>query len=205
VTEDPYIVNGTRIFKAGYYGQHAGRIILSFTRDKQLQNIASSVKRLGPDVPEDRELSALIDEFHARLAEYRDELFDIDKQEPADGLFYVGSDHCMQCHVSQAGRWRMTQHSDAFESLAVRNQDYNPECVPCHTTGFGYAGGLSRPDLDPDMINVQCEACHGAGGDHVLYQTVPYGKTEKKTCTGCHNESHSPSFDYEVYYEKVYH
>ena len=44
----------------------------------------------------------------------------------------------------------------------------NPECVGCHTTAYGEAGGLG--ELTAGNIrkyrDVQCEACHGPMGGH---------------------------------------
>ena len=63
----------------------------------------------------------------------------------------------------------------AFSSLIVKNQDYNPECVICHVTGFGYTGGFKRPDQSQDRANVQCEMCHGAGAEHAAQPAPGYG------------------------------
>ena len=38
------------------------------------------------------------------------------------------------------------------------------ECFGCHTTGARIAGTLQLKDFEP---GVQCESCHGPGGDHV--------------------------------------
>ena len=95
--------------------------------------------------------------------------------EPTDGGSYTGDSVCKQCHPDQTDQWLTTAHAEAFESLKERSQDYNPECIPCHTTGFGYTGGFIRPDLTSEMEGVQCEMCHGAGAEHAENPTSPIG------------------------------
>lgn len=106
-------------------------------------------------------------------------------QSPADAT-YVGHENCKMCHSDQHKKWLTSKHARAFELLAATDKAADPECLPCHSTGFGKEGGFAPGATDPDLRGVQCEACHGPGSKH-------NGNKEKITrtppatvCTKCH-------------------
>ncbi len=93
---------------------------------------------------------------------------------------YVGAKKCKACHMKQFKSWDATTMSKSFENLkpGVKaaektkakldpNKDYttDKDCLRCHTTGYGKPGGFVSLEKTPDLINVQCEGCHGPGGD----------------------------------------
>ena len=129
---------------------------------------------------------------------------------------YVGAKKCKPCHLKQYTTWSGTKMANAFELLkpGVRadakrkgNQDPNKDythdakCLPCHTTGYGKAGGFRSIEETPELAGVQCETCHGAHSDVLKVMTIKnkaYKRSEvvtaglevpgEKTCTGqCHN------------------
>ncbi len=107
-----------------------------------------------------------------------------------------------------------------------------PECLKCHTTGFGKGGYEVKGDTfwnptadDKDgakavkrmegLQAVGCEACHGAGSEfksskvkkailagEITAASVGLLKVNKATCTACHNEN-SPTHKPFKYDEKV--
>jgi hypothetical protein len=83
---------------------------------------------------------------------------------------YVGNERCTKCHVSAGKVWEKTPHSHAYQTLeeATRpsNRQYDPECVVCHTVGFGYVSGFKSEKETPKFLNVGCESCHGPGSLH---------------------------------------
>ncbi|MFQ5872240.1 MAG: cytochrome c family protein [Dehalococcoidia bacterium] len=96
---------------------------------------------------------------------------------------YVGvHEVCGKCHHVQYISWEKRPHAKAFEALKPGErievkraaglrpmQDYTEDgkCLKCHTTGYGKPGGFVSLERTPAMANVQCESCHGAGGDYV--------------------------------------
>jgi peroxiredoxin len=60
---------------------------------------------------------------------------------PKEG--YSGDEACRICHMSQHETWSLTTHSYAFDTLVQHGADRNPECLPCHTVGWGQPGGYS--------------------------------------------------------------
>jgi hypothetical protein len=99
----------------------------------------------------------------------------------AQALEYTGNRVCAKCHFDQGEAWRKTSHATAFDSLkpnvkaAAKSKagldpakDYSADqnCIVCHVTGHGEAGGY-KTGMNPDdaklVVGVSCESCHGAG------------------------------------------
>jgi predicted CXXCH cytochrome family protein len=112
---------------------------------------------------------------------------------------------CGACHVSQQRRWQSTAHAGAWATLQAapaREQ----LCEGCHTVtnrgnqvteanvGFNAVGEVRFHD-------VQCEACHGPGLNHVRNPdapgNVPHAAISAAigangTCAECHSGLHHP-------------
>ncbi len=91
---------------------------------------------------------------------------------------YIGVKKCKACHMKQYKAWKKTKMFKSFDNLkpGVKaaektkagldpNKDYtsDPECLKCHTTGYGKPGGFKSIAETPKLAGVQCEACHGPG------------------------------------------
>ena len=117
---------------------------------------------------------------------------------------YIGNGSCMGCHGGRFARWAAGPHAHAYRQLVERDEQLNPECLACHTTGFGRIGGWA--DLSQKHIGqfrgVQCEGCHGPLEGH------PDREREEKdvsevVCLACHDEANSPDFDYESFRKRL--
>lgn len=141
---------------------------------------------------------------------------------------YVGASKCRPCHLPQTKSWEGTRMAKAFELLKPGmaadskrahnldpNKDYtaDPNCVGCHVTGHGQPGGFVSLAKTPNLVGVQCEACHGPGAGYLKpalmsLQNKEYKRSElvaagmvlpsAQTCAACHNKK-SPfykPFDY---------
>jgi hypothetical protein len=104
---------------------------------------------------------------------------------------FMGTATCASCHQQEAEGWLLTHHSVAWRTLYTRSEQENTECIGCHVTGIGEAGGWHAED-NPELVDVGCEACHSASGPHDGQSIDP-----KTTCVGCHDEKHSLSFSVE--------
>jgi hypothetical protein len=107
------------------------------------------------------------------------------KKKPAPrpaGVMYMGVMKCKVCHHKQYWSWVETSMATSFENLkpGVKaaekaraglnpDKDYTTDenCLPCHTTGYGKPGGFVNLEKTPKLINVQCEGCHGPGGEYI--------------------------------------
>ena len=112
---------------------------------------------------------------------------------------------CVSCHVQEFAQWAYTGHKQATATLVERAEHKNPECLGCHSTGFGEVGGFGEPT--PFNLGrfggVQCEVCHGALGGHPEDETIQPSKVSEQTCLGCHDEANSPEFSYEDYVRRI--
>ncbi len=118
---------------------------------------------------------------------------------------YLGSNACLACHNGAYQVWEHSGHAHAMRTLVDANQDFNPECVRCHTTGFGSPEGFRTAGSTPNLANVQCEACHGIGAAHVKETSAPYGSVPPRVCFTCHTRENSPDFSFFKYWKIIEH
>jgi len=206
MTGEPEQVDGVFVVQGGYEGQTIGNLTLTLGKDNQIQTAEGTVITLDDTIDDDQpDVQALLDDYYTCLEEQKEALLNGEQEDPVEGGYYTGYAACRNCHPQQADQWLSTTHASAFTALTLESQDYNPECIPCHTTGFSYTGGFIMPDLTFQMGGVQCEMCHGAGGDHVTNESVPLGINPEDICTTCHTPERSPQFDLTEYYNIIKH
>jgi hypothetical protein len=110
---------------------------------------------------------------------------------------FVGADSCKLCHAASHTEWSGTIHANALASLEAIGQGENEECLPCHVVGF-HEGGYVDKTTTPEFANVQCESCHGPGGEHATGPTAanaPHAGLSANVCGQCHMDSHHPNFE----------
>jgi hypothetical protein len=124
----------------------------------------------------------------------------------------VGSQACAGCHASEHATWKGQAHARALASLETQGESRDPECLACHTTGYGRVGGFPAggdPQAHPDLAAVGCESCHGPGGQHVASDARKVGSIVSlgdkcdscvilQICGSCHDDANDPGFEYEV-------
>jgi predicted CXXCH cytochrome family protein len=112
---------------------------------------------------------------------------------------------CGDCHVGVQASWVKTKHASAWEDLEASGHA-NDTCRQCHSVNqFGNAtvdSGGWVSTKDPRYQDVQCEACHGPGLQHVenpdATQPIPSIAVQTDTanltngCAECHNGTHHP-------------
>jgi len=156
---------------------------------------------LGSDLDGASALDARIDAFKARSTASAQ----IRAASEPEVAGYATAAACTTCHKERFNTWVLDPHARAYEALLPRKQELNPECVSCHTTGWGEPGGnAALTDIAMRTYKgVQCEACHGPSGGHPQRaEVVPHAATEA-TCRSCHDEANSPQFDFESYRKKI--
>ncbi len=160
---------------------------------------------------------------------------------------YVGVKKCKVCHSKEKlggveyQSWEQTAHAKALETLKAvvkaeaksaanldPQKDYSsdPECLKCHTTGYGKPAAAGSDGTQPNLDGVQCEACHGPGSKYKSPKIMSKKKYKEdreaarkenmavglilpteEVCTGCHNQE-SPNFkefDFKAMVEEVKH
>ncbi|MCK6622558.1 MAG: cytochrome C554 [Calditrichaceae bacterium] len=162
-------------------------------------------------------------------------------QEGAKKHQFIGVDKCKTCHKTekqgkQVAIWEASKHAQAFatlkseESIKIAKEKgiakaphEAPECLKCHASGYDLVGDttLVGPKFAVEH-GVQCETCHGAGGDYKTKkimesreESIKNGMkailvadgTAEKQCRTCHNEE-SPTFkgfNFEEQWKKIAH
>lgn len=124
---------------------------------------------------------------------------------------FIGSDRCRICHEKAYALWSQSPHAKAQARLSASEQK-ELRCLFCHATDA--RKNLSRFQFS----DVQCEACHGPGRQHLERMVSAEAGGEKRTsglldlseavCRDCHSDSRSPSlseFEYQKSLAKIRH
>ena len=144
---------------------------------------------------------------------------------------FVGSERCLSCHPTAAKVWEGSAHHHAYQTLVdakrPSNRQYDPECIVCHTIGFGYQSGFKSAAETPKLENVGCESCHGPGSLHSNnpadpeqlkrmnpWKAPPGEKPEEKkrrerriddACQKCHDPENDVNWSFERNWPKIRH
>lgn len=200
---EPLIVGDAPILFAGTKGMHVGVAFL--TPGKGRAELDSySVKKLDGALADSSRIAPLLTDYQQMLkAEALLEKYPRIAHEEAR---FVGSEACRRCHSLPSYRFGKSKHAHGFDAMVEKNHEYDPECVGCHTVGFGYRSGFISPEATPELKHVGCENCHGPGEKHVAEPIeAEYGEVTKETCEACHNPENSPGFVYEERIKKIRH
>ncbi|HMV66830.1 MAG TPA: multiheme c-type cytochrome [Myxococcota bacterium] len=101
---------------------------------------------------------------------------------------YLGNQACGSCHVQELESWLITHHAIAWGTLVEHDKQGDDQCVSCHVTGYGKAGGWTAGS---PLTDVGCEACHGPGGPHDGQRD-----DASQACVQCHDADHTIAFSY---------
>jgi hypothetical protein len=134
---------------------------------------------------------------------------------------YIGSGKCKICHKGEKNgsiweAFEASAHAKAMDKLIEKGEQNNPECLACHTTGYGKGGYSAEDTTKADFGHVGCEACHGPGSEYKSKKVMESREAslaagllipDENTCKTCHNEK-SPTFkgfDFAEYWAKIVH
>lgn len=119
---------------------------------------------------------------------------------------FATADKCKDCHEEAYDVWAKSRHSHAMATLKKTHQDFDPECITCHTTGSSVRNGFTNADETPELANVQCEACHGPSVNHTQdpASSKPT-RSDEQTCRMCHTDERTPDFDFDAAWKKIKH
>lgn len=123
----------------------------------------------------------------------------LDRQRTA-GLDYQPSAECGRCHQAQYQWWRRSRHSQAYRSLVRVERTGDPNCLMCHTSGFGTIKGFYTIQKTPHLAAVNCQDCHRFNdaehqkdGRAVGFKFPP---VNENVCTTCHTPVSDRHFHY---------
>jgi len=192
-------------------GEHLASALV--VNDPQLADwkaCSPTTATLDKSIPSSKEIEQILHDYQKRL--FQEGMLDkVPRKTLSGGLKFVGNEACKTCHQEVYKQWNERSHAHAFETLIESGHEYDPDCVSCHVTGFGYESGFYNAKDQPELASVGCEQCHGAGSQHVREplkaksDESPYGATNAADCYACHTEMRSPAFDYDAYLPKIKH
>ena len=187
----------TLLATPGEFGKHVLRLVW---RDGAFHDYAAV--NLGPDTPDDPDASRLYARYLQRVSD--EDLLGKTPRSKEDE--YAGTKRCGSCHSDAHRVWKGTAHAGALKTLSVEGHDRDPDCVGCHVVGLDSTKGFRSLKETPQLANVGCESCHGAGAGHAKAPpSAPMRKVGKASCTPCHTPSHSPRFNFAEYWKRVKH
>lgn len=201
IMEEPLKANGT-VMVSGYpKGKMLGVLSLRINDKGEISDFTHRWQSLGKEIKEDMNVRNVLNEYDAAVAAL---LKDEEGKVLSNGPF-LGDSNCATCHLPFMEGWKNSRHAGAFNTLEKTGKSKDPECVGCHTTGYGEEGGFYSAAATPGLANVQCEACHGPGKGHASDFTLPMTSIVESVCLKCHTEDNSPDFDFKRYSEKIKH
>ena len=202
--EAPVFVKNTVLLNTGTKGKAFGHLDIRWNSDGVVADYefqALSLSERLPDSPRMIELLKLYQQM--LLAENLS--VDLEREPPVTGGVYVGSASCQRCHAQAYAIWKRSKHAHAYQTLILHGHAADPECLTCHTVGFGFQTGFVNMETTPDLPDVGCENCHGVGSNHVKNPQKDYGQVTRVNCLTCHTAQNSPKFDYDVYFPRIRH
>lgn len=109
--------------------------------------------------------------------------------ESAPAPAYAGAESCRECHTPQWQGWKADVHSDVYADFLRRPGAVTPGRERRFVTGWLEPGGYLDRESTPALVQVQCEACHGPGADHLADPTAhPMPAVAAEACIRCHTE-----------------
>ena len=193
--------------RGGERGQYIPSLHLA-VEDGKIKSYDGEVVILDDKIPADDAMNRLVDGFQDEL----NQKFQQQNAKKADTAaaqtnkalasdHFLGEKNCRRCHEMEYQMYTKQHHAHAFATLTKNQRDSTPECLPCHVVGMGQSGGFVSKEATPDLVNVQCENCHGMGTNHPASGQV----VGPEVCITCHNAANDPNFDYDEKLPKIVH
>jgi hypothetical protein len=118
---------------------------------------------------------------------------------------FAGAGACQPCHAAEHTQWEGTNHASAFHHIEDISREFDRDCTPCHVTGFYDNGGFENFAVTPELVDIQCESCHGNGFTHVEDPTSKMPKRPESTCKRCHTVDQTPEFEFDAFWARIKH
>jgi hypothetical protein len=193
---EPYML------QVGNKGMYLGVADATLSKNKRVANLSNSMYGLGKQFADEEGVAKLFQAYDIEIVEReKAEL----PTSAAAVVSFAGDAACQPCHAAIFEKWKTTPHAHAFERLASQKRDFDRDCTPCHTTGFYKQGGFVNAHATPQLVNVQCEACHGNGAEHAKNPTVKTEVVAATTCRSCHTVDQTPDFVFDTFWARIDH
>jgi len=200
ILDVPIRINSTIIVSGYPKGKKLGVLTVQTDSAGKVSDFKHRWQALGNDIIEDKKVRNVLNDYDIKVAGLLKKA-----ERTLTETTYLGVAKCAECHQPFAESWEKTRHARAFSSLEQAGKSANPECLKCHTVGFGEEGGFLSIETTPGLSNVQCEVCHGFNKEHLSDYSRPMKPVTESVCLNCHTASSNPDFNYPTYLEKIKH
>jgi len=206
----PQKVHDASLLRATSQGQNIGELDIRLGDDHHIAETFNRMHIMDASYRDDPEMIKRIETFEEENRKLQKELFARQQVQGDDHEAFAGSflgvGACQSCHVEEFDVYAHTRHAHAYATLASQFVHRDTNCVGCHVTGYGEAGGFQGVRMrgaSVDLIDVQCEACHGPGSQHA--RDGSYRATAIQSCVKCHTSNDDPDFDFATDWPKIAH
>ena len=201
---EPISIGNTVLLNPGRKGKALGMLDIQWKKGEKITNSHFQLLALSERIPDSPRMVDMLLLYQQMLA--AENLMEtVEKAPLSTGGMYTGNGSCKNCHAVEYASWKKTKHSHAYHTLVEKGNEKDPECLTCHTVGFGFQTGFINQSQTPTLTDVGCENCHGIGGNHIKNPQPGYGQVTKTNCLTCHTPENSPNFDYDVYFPRILH
>ena len=201
---EPEQIGKTLVINYGTQGKYLG--IAKIAVQSGGFTIAHEVRPIESTVAPAPVITQLLTGYDQELEDEQLVLKYANQRPLSPGRRYMGGDKCIECHDKQHTAWQASHHRNGYKTLVAVNKQHDPECIACHTVGYGDISGFSVAGKRPDLTGVGCENCHGPGYPHIKKPKKYPLVVDKKVCaSNCHNMDHSPKFNFDHYWQKIKH
>jgi hypothetical protein len=188
-TKDPNEADKTLIVQAGEKGQYQGMMEVTLGATKTSKN---TLFALGEDIANDPKIKA-------RLSKYNDDVANLysggsSAAKPAASNAALRLTACEPCHADQVAKWKTSDHAKAYDTLVKKSKQFDPNCLKCHTTRYEQPEGFSMKLQQMELVNIQCESCHGFRKQHMTDMKPAAQKPNIDLCITCHTQDRCPNF-----------
>ncbi len=199
------IVSDTILLSCAYEGRYIGRANIFVEKSNgMVMAVDVTVTSLDEAIEDNTEMLARVEDYKVSLEEFKEaKRAAYPRSYGSEKENFLGERACKACHEESWEAYANSAHRKAFNTIRNKGQNFEPECIVCHTTGYQYQNGYSDQSPYNKLANVQCEACHGYGTEHA--RDGKWAAQAKDSCVICHDKENSPEFDYATYWEKIKH
>jgi 2',3'-cyclic-nucleotide 2'-phosphodiesterase (5'-nucleotidase family) len=189
-TKEPFEADKTLIVQAGEKGQYQGIVEVTMDETKAAHN---TLLPYGADIANDPKIKEMITAYNDKVA---DIYGGASETKPAAASVTLRLSACEPCHADQAKQWKATAHAKAYSTLVGKSKQFDPKCLACHTTRFEQPEGFNMKQQQMELVNVQCESCHGFAKEHLNDMSKkPSPRPVMAVCLKCHTADRCPGFD----------
>jgi hypothetical protein len=209
--------NRSLVLYTGNEGRALGVLRARISGPEKVAPMDHEIRLLEDKVPEDEGIRVLANGYRDEVRRTR-----LTVDDPAAlqanmvpgvkaAASYVGTPACVGCHPDAARIWQHSRHAEAMQTLLDRKADADPNCISCHTVGFGSPSGYRREFTGSKLADVGCESCHGPGSLHVeqrqnhLPVTFNFRPLGAGDCQKCHFGEFSRPFEWDRFWPHIQH